>query len=355
MQLSAPRSLAEIAEDGRISQADIDFSFNQLLGSVTATECQRVSDDSFIVRFGRHNVPDLDYPAKLIATIRGDEWQWTSANAAEAARLFGVPELQGVYRGDIKLITRAARTIHRDAPVVRLPMPDLGIAVLALEVPVQPSHPRDALMRAPLNCTERAVTAFAVRRGLSEIPATLRDEAIYHLNPGLSPDELRTNAHFLAVEHQLLFDAKSIAQPTLAGGLINILTREGIVAAPATIIARVSANTWHWAPGAQGNRIRSFGQEHGIPALCLPALPVELAQRWEIIDWAKEILGLFTHAFVQVSTTEYAVVLFQAPEFSLPPATAEIAAAVLERALAPELDRAAAEQAYRARRGVPAS
>ncbi|MDU0478201.1 hypothetical protein QVA66_02985 [Staphylococcus chromogenes] len=347
MQLAAPTSLAEVGEDGLIGQADIDASFNTLLGPVTATECARLDDSTFTVRFGRAHGPDLDFAARQVASVTQSGWHWTSPVAESAAQQFDIPELWGSTTANIDLLTRAARTIHNDAPIIRIPL-DRVICVLALDTPVQPSPVATALMRAPLMLSSRALEAFAARRGIDALPAELRDGALYRV--GLPLDELRTRAAYLSIEHQMLYDARAVGHPTLTGDTINILTRDGMVVTPATVIATVTEDTWQWANNRATNRLRQFGHDQCVPALVAPQLPVRIAQSWNLIDCAKEILGVYTHAFVPVSPTSYAVTLFQHPAFMLPPATTNTATAVLSRSLPKELDRAAAEAAYRARR-----
>ncbi|AKK02707.1 DUF6882 domain-containing protein [Corynebacterium epidermidicanis] len=323
MHLAAPRTLNELAEDGKINQADIDAHFNQFLGAVNATEVAR-TNDGFTVRFGRSGHPDLDVPARLVATIQDDQWHWNLPQAATAASSFNIPELNSPTPAiNLDVLTAAARTLCDDAPIIRVPFND-HVTVLALTIAPSRSTAQQALLNGPWDPTPRELTAFAVRRGLASLP------------PHTTTKELRTTSYYLSREHQMLFDARVNSNPQLAAALPQL----GIP------LGHVSNGLWTWADSPLVRHLRNFGQEHTMPVFVRPQVPLDVAQKLNLIDCAKAASQVWTHVFIPLTPTAYRVVLLQHPEFTVPVATREVIHAVLSQPPAGDIDQDAAREEY---------
>ncbi|QGU02499.1 hypothetical protein CKALI_08195 [Corynebacterium kalinowskii] len=361
--LENPNSISEVAWDGYIDRVDVDFNFQALLGEVLSREINQNSE-GFQVRFQRRGGADLTFPADLVAEVDEGHLTWQSTRIAEAASVFGIPELIGTHQMQPELIS-AARTIYQNAPIIEVPFHDRTV-VLALQGDWLRSNPQRALLQAtaaetPAAHLDRCLEVFAAVRELPETPVlTRRDGAVYDIAGGLSLDDVRADAFYFAEEHRLFFEAiypnpRAYFDP--ASGQAHLTSAEKTpLTCTATLLAVVEDDVWtathalpYFARSQAASRARAildFGYANNIPALVARTMPAQRAFDWDLIDVAKPIVGIWTHAFAPLSPTAYAVLLVDHPALRLPAPQPERVAAMKERQVPAGVDKQRALAAY---------
>lgn len=376
MELPRPESLTDLITDGVIAQADVDVAVHTRFGIITGVEF--TSDNTIDttlgevpveVRLHRRSGSPMPVRGRMVAEIRDGIWIWLTPRAG----VFDIPELHGPQQASDELL-RAARTLYNNAPVFLAPSAAVTrVVVLEVELPLGPV--REGLIQGLAQLDDRldvtrALLAFAASRGLgvhhdghvmrfSEgTVLTMNKGRVSEISGGLSLSDVRADARFFSYEHQLFFAGLYPRPDTRLdiGRGMALLNAE--VEANAFIIATLTEDTWTWAwadshlPPSAAINLRRFGLDHGIPQLFQPRLSRDEALRLNLEDVAKAILGVWTHTFIPLNKSTFAVVLLDAPSLRLPSPTDAATTATLQAPLAPELDQARAEQAYRQRRGI---
>lgn len=365
MDLPSPTSLADLRADGALTQSDVDATWTSTMGTVTGVEFTAGT-----ARIHRR-AGTRDLPATEVARILDGRWEWTQRHDLD------IPELHSPQPASDALIG-AARTLNGNVPVLLAPFAD-GTHVIAVDFRPEPGPIRSALTSGlagldPRLDARRALLAFAAARGLGVrsdersfgfadgTTVTFDGEVPAHVSGGMTLNEVRADAHYFATEHQLLlaglFPRLSL-RLDIGRGRALLDSRLEVTA---LIIATVTGDTWTWAwadphlPPSPAANLRRFGVDNGIIDLVRPRLPRERAQRLGLVDAAKPILGMWTHAFTALNAETTGVVLLDAPGLHLPgpeaPTTRAAVSATLQAPLDPALDAGRARAAYARRRGI---
>ena len=385
MDLPQPRSLHDVIVDGAIAQADVDAAFAAALGEVTGVEftTPQPHDDSpdapVEVRVHTRGGRLLDMSGIRVARVAGGEWTWLSARG----EAFDVDGLRGTVPAAKELVA-AARTLFGNEPVLLAPhQDDAGTSsVIAVTSDLPVSTPRTAITTgisrlAPDQDARRALIAFAAARGLGVQEGgdrlgftdgtivTLADGRAIDIAPGPSLAQVRDDAWFTSVEHQLLLDGRYPDREihwTLGAPTATIRTGDGAeLTVSAEVTGVVSAGVFHWAwawpaagtlpPGSAVLRLRAFGLEAGIPSFTVPRQDWEQVRVDKLLDAAKPVLGLWTHAIIPLAAGVDVSLALDAPQLRLPSVTPEAARAALART-GGVTDPLRAAQAYARFRGL---
>ncbi|QGU04072.1 DUF6882 domain-containing protein [Corynebacterium comes] len=365
MDLPSPTSLDDLRADGALIQADIDATWASAMGVVTGVEF--TGDTARVHR----RVGTRDLPATEVARIVDGRWEWIQQYELD------IPELHAPQVASDGLIS-AARTLNGNVPVLLAPFAD-GTRVLAVGFRPEPGPIRSTLTLGlggldPRLDARRALLSFAAARGLGVrsdergfgfsdgTTVTFDGDLPVDVSGGMSLNDVRADAHFFAAEHQLL----------LAGAFPDLSIRLDIgrsrallgdrVEVTGLVIATVTGDTWTWAwadpnlPPTPAANLRRFGVDNGIIDLVRPRLALDRARRLGLVDAAKPVLGMWTHAFAPLNAETTGVVLLDAPVLHLPgpdaPTTRAAVEATLQAPLDPALDPDRARASYAQRRGV---
>lgn len=195
--LSAPRTLADIATDGFLAQADRLAMFRSRFGEITKVEFSvrensandhdamladgRVRDQPVMLSFASAQVARrVELAAQWVATIVDGTWHWQTAAVDDFS---DIPQLDPLapQPADDELLA-ATRTLFRNAPAVLVPLPRSSrrgsgkdsaaqFAVLIVstfddEGPVHIALSNGLAQLPDHYDTLRALQAFAVVRGL---------------------------------------------------------------------------------------------------------------------------------------------------------------------------------------------
>lgn len=379
MELLPPESLTDLIIDGAIAQADVDAALHTSVGIITGVEFTSGSADStdselqempVEVRIHRRSAPAIAAQGYLVAEIKDEVWTWMTPRASV---FHAIPELDGPQQASNELL-RAARTIYNNAPIFLAPSGDITrVVVLEIELPL--GSVREGLIQGLAQIDSRmdvtrALLAFATARGLgvhhdgyvmrfsNGITITLKNGSVSAISGGLSLSDVRADSRYFSYEHQLLFSGHYPHPNTRLDVQRGVALINDNIEAKAVIIATLTDDTWTWGwadphlPPSAAINLRRFGLDHGIPQLFQPRVSRDEALSLNLEDVAKAILGVWTHTFVPLNESTFAVVLLDAPSLRLPSPTDAAIAATLQVALAPELDQERAELAYRQRRAI---
>lgn len=208
--LSAPRTLADIATDGFLAQADRLAMFRARFGEITKVEFSvrensandqdamladgRVRDQPVMLSFSSAQVTQrVELAAQWVATIIDDTWYWQTAAVDDFS---DIPQLDPLspQPADDELLA-ATRTLFRNAPAVLVPLPrssrrgsgkdsaaQFAVLIVSGFVDEGPVHVAlsNGLAQLPDHYdTLRALQAFAVVRGLEFEHATTEDTSAY--------------------------------------------------------------------------------------------------------------------------------------------------------------------------------
>ncbi|GAB2505009.1 hypothetical protein CATRI_03845 [Corynebacterium atrinae] len=366
MVMTAPTTLADVVSDGALLQPNIDAAWRAQFGQVT----DGVEFSGSQVRLHRHSGGPVDLEAIPVATIQGEEWTWISPLGEE----LGIPELHGTVPASDQLIA-AARTLHANVPVLLAPTSaETHVVAVRFTPTLAPVLPALSLGVAEMpegTDVRRALRGFATAYGLDATEAddavtlsdgttvTLVDGRVTAISGGMSLEQVRADAHYLAAEHQLLVDGRFPeglhVEPNIAHStaLIN-----GSIPARAVVVATVTDDVWTWGwadpnlPPTSAANLRRFGIDNGIPELFRAQMPAPEAHRLGLVDAIKPILGWWTHSIVRLTDHTVGIVLIDAPELHLPAPSDAAVAATLQAPLPEGIDAARAEAAYRQRRGL---
>ncbi|MFW8568385.1 DUF6882 domain-containing protein [Corynebacterium propinquum] len=208
--LSAPRTLADIATDGFLAQADRLAMFRARFGEITKVEFSvrensandqdamladgRVRDQPVMLSFSSTQVAQrVELAAQWVATIVDGTWHWQTTAVDDFS---DIPQLDPLVPqpADDELLA-ATRTLFRNAPAVLVPLPRSSrrgsgkdsaaqFAVLIVstfddEGPVHIALSNGLAQLPDHYDTLRALQAFAVVRGLEFEHATTEDASAY--------------------------------------------------------------------------------------------------------------------------------------------------------------------------------
>lgn len=208
--LSAPRTLADIATDGFLAQADRLAMFRARFGEITKVELSvrensandhdamladgRVRDQPVMLSFASAQVARrVELAAQWVATIVDGTWHWQTTAVDDFS---DIPQLDPLtpQPADDELLA-ATRTLFRNAPAVLVPLPrssrrgsgkdsaaQFAVLIVSGFVDEGPVHVAlsNGLAQLPDHYdTLRALQAFAVVRGLEFEHATTEDTSTY--------------------------------------------------------------------------------------------------------------------------------------------------------------------------------
>ena len=208
--LSAPRTLADIATDGFLAQADRLAMFRARFGEITKVEFSvrensandhdamladgRVRDQPVMLSFYSAQMTQrVELAAQWVATIVAGTWHWQTAAVDDFS---DIPQLDPLapQPADDELLA-ATRTLFRNAPAVLVPLPRSSrrgsgkdsaaqFAVLIVstfddEGPVHVALSNGLAQLPDHYDTLRALQAFAVVRGLEFEHAATEDTSAY--------------------------------------------------------------------------------------------------------------------------------------------------------------------------------
>lgn len=366
MQLPHPSTLSEVIADGAIVQADISAR----IGHIDQVKLVRGTEQEVQVALLCQGRNPSYHQGRIVAEIREDRWQWR-----ESMTDFDIPELQGEQEASEHLIA-AARTLHGNAPVLLAPDRNGVTWVVALQGEFRQQAPREALITGlaalPAEIDlQRALLGFAAARGLGVrireeqvsfsdgTTLLLADGRVTRILGGLSLAEIRADAHYLSIEHQLLLEGTlPQANSTFNDSGVMLHSATGAsIQTQADVIATVEGNTWTWAwadpslPSPRAMELQRFGIDNGIPELFTPSLPLEMARESQLWVVAKPVLHRWVHTTIPQGRG-YAVLLIDAPELRLPDASFNAAQATLAHELPTGLDPQRARRAYAQARGL---
>ncbi|AWB82280.1 hypothetical protein C3B44_07875 [Corynebacterium yudongzhengii] len=372
MQLPSPRSLAEVVADGTIEQAAIDAASPR----IKHLECNGLaplSDEKDAACEIRLDPARRTLTATRVARISDGTWTWLT----QRIEGFDLPEFRGPIPASDELID-AARTLFGNAPAFVIPHDEATASVVIPHGRPETLPTREALAtglpRVPSAHLRRAIDSFAATRGLGvrhgEEAIDFSDGTRLGLHDGLVTDiyglggprfsEIRADAFFPSVEHQLLLDGRFPHHTLvcdLASGRARLATAAGEMELKAHVMGFIEADQWRWAwadPRTGGHesaalslRVRAFGQDKGLPVLQSPRLSWH---KW-LIELCKPITGRFTHGFVHLGDS-VAVVLLEHDSLRLPPPSESALRATLARELPAGVDPQRAVARYCDYRGL---
>lgn len=208
--LSAPRTLADIATDGFLAQADRLAMFRARFGEITKVEFSvrensandhdamladgRVRDQPVMLSFSSTRVAQrVELAAQWVATIVDGTWHWQTTAVDDFS---DIPQLDPLapQPADDELLA-ATRTLFRNAPAVLVPLPrssrqrsgkdsaaQFAVLIVSGFVDEGPVHVAlsNGLAQLPDHYdTLRALQAFAVVHGLEFEHAATEDTSAY--------------------------------------------------------------------------------------------------------------------------------------------------------------------------------
>lgn len=372
MEIPLPSSLLDVLTDGLLGQTCTDQSFARELGKVTGVEFNLSADNTQAqVRINRSAGTPFDTTGEVIAQIRGGEFEWVSTRGED----LNIPELQGIQPLSDELIS-AARTLFNNSPAFIAPRSDGTKTLIAINHQPRPGEIRRCLIEGlsklrPEMDLARALRSFAAFRGLGirfeENRIAFSDGTsilLHHRRPleiagGLSLRDVRADAAFMAAEHQLLFDAISSAPQITFDAQSNtaIIDNEHTVQAIPLAIIDGSRWVWSWSLNEVNGRategLARFGFDNGLFLLTKAEINTTDAEAFDLINVAKQVLQIWTHAVIKQEDGSSVVLLLQHPRLTLPPATKAAIEATLYHPLPRELDGRRAVASYAAHRNIP--
>ena len=181
---------------------------------------------------------------------------------------------------------------------------------------------------------------------------------------GLLPEQVLSDAHFTAVEHQFFLEARypnAEADLDLSTGSAVLSTATGSTTVNAHLIAVVDSEnfTWAWAglvfldcrgPSCTHNLLR-FGRDNALPDFVRPQLPLAWARAAHLPQMAMPVLGVWTLLTARLGE-KTGLFLASSPTLTLPAPTRDVTDAVLAVELPTQCGAARARSAYAASRGI---
>ncbi|BAU95302.1 hypothetical protein N24_1040 [Corynebacterium suranareeae] len=372
MEIPRPTSLIDVITDGVLGQSCIDQAFAAQLGRVTGVEFN-LSDDatSANVRINRAAGAHFDTTGEVIAWIDGQELEWVSTRGQDLS----IPELHGVQPLHDDLIT-AARTLYNNAPAFIAPLCNGRSALVIINHTPKLDDARRGLIEAlprlrPGMDHKRALSSFAAFRNLGirfehnriafsdGTSILLQEGQIIEITGGLGLRDVRADAAFMSAEHQLLFDAISSSHNVTFNSDTNVATVENEHQVRALPLAVIDGSRWVWAwslrelDGQATAGLARFGYDNGLLLLTNPEITVDQAQAFDLIDVAKQVLRVWTHAVVRQEDGTAVVLLLDHPRLHLPPASHAAVEATLYHRLPSDIDARRAVASYAAHRELP--
>lgn len=321
MELAAPRNLEEILADGYIQQTEKSWALRRNFGPVSVSYNDGLTLKSQQGTFG--------FPAVKVATIR-DLWTW------EVDVPFAIPELHGSQPMRKELV-QAARTLFGNGPAFSIPTDD-GTAVVVMQdklsLPLR--HAIVMGLRSPYD-TRRTLLGYAAARGLAvaeDGPTMILkgEEEVVVTNGRISTMDPRSDAFYLAHEHQLYLEAQQ--PPRLENNQVCIGNRSY----PSVLLAIDGRWVWDTAAPLQpeAQRMLGYAVDYGLPELFGQA----------DVTAAMPFLNLWNKADLPLGDGHTGTFLFN---LELPPITEEVGQAVLAAPVPEGINAEAARQFYRKR------
>lgn len=372
MEIPRPSSLFDVITDGILGQACVDQAFAAQLGRVTGVEFNLSEDTTAVnVRINRASGSPFDTAGEIIAWINNQEFEWVSTRGQD----LDIEVLQGTQPLSDDLIT-AARTLYNNAPAFIAPLVDGRKALVALHHMPQLIDVRHSLIEGLPNMLpgtdfKRALSSFAAFRDLGirfdsnriafsdGTSLLLRNDRAIEIAGGLSLRDVRADAAFMSAEHQLLFDALSPSHNVTFNPHLNTATVENEHQVRAIPLAVIDGSRWVWTwslrelNGQATEGLARFGFDNGLLLLTNAEITVEEAQSFDLIDIAKQVLNIWTHAIIRQEDGSAVVVLLDHPRLQLPPASHLAVEATLYHPLSRDIDARRAVVSYAAHRNVP--
>lgn len=370
MDIPFPDSLSEVITDGILGQFSVDQVFAAELGKVTGVEFNFTSATELEVRINRAHGAPFETTGDVVAWITGEELEWVSERGAEIK----IPELQGTQPLDDDLIS-AIRTLYRNLPAFIAPLRDGRKALVIIECEPTTFDVRRCLIEGlprlkPSMDQRRALASYAaflnlgIRFDTNRIAFSdgtsvlLRNGRPCEIAGGLGLRDVRADSAFMSAEHQLLFDAITPSHDVTFDPATNTAVVAKEHHAKAIPLAVIDGSRWVWSWSLQelnGNAtdgLARFGFDNGLFPLTIAEITVADAKDLNLIDVAKQVLHVWTHAFVQQDDGTTVVLLLDHPRLHLPPATYAAIEATLYQPLSPDLDARRAVASYAAQRNV---
>lgn len=322
MELGAPRNLEEVLTDGYIQQQEKSWALRRNFGPVTVSFNEGLTLKSQQGTFG--------FPAVKVATIR-DNWTW------EVEVPFDIPELHGTQPMRKELVY-AARTLFGNGPAFSIPTADgTTVVVMQDQLSLPLRHAVVMGLRSPFD-TRRSLLGYAAARGVAvaENGPTIilkeKDQQVEVTHGRISPMDPRSDAFYLAHEHQLFLEAQQ--PPRLENNQIRI----GDKVYHAVLMA--IDGRWVWDTFGpvppEANRMLNYAIEYGLPEFFGEA----------DVTAAMPFLHMWNKADLPLADGRTGTFLFN---MELPPITEEVGQAVLAAPVPEGIDAAAARQYYRKR------
>lgn len=395
--LPLPTSLEEIYSAGAFVQTGIDASFAEFLGKVTATEFnfqpspegdpETELDQKVQVRFTTAKGPQ-DFPGIRLATVEDEVLTWRATGATQAPMAeFHAPQ---PYHESLLTI---ARFLVGNAPVVRAQQGDHE-AIVAVPFTQLPQDTRATILagieRFSGGIDERlALLHLAQAMGLEADTTTRADSesirlsdgtevrltpegapegqrivALQGSNYGLLPEQVLSDAHFTAVEHQFFLEARypnaeADLDPSTGSAVLNTAT--GSTTVNAHLIAVVDSEnfTWAWAAPEYSSTVAAqaahnllrFGRDNALPDFVRPHLPLAWARAAHLPQMTMPVLGVWTLLTARLGE-KTGLFLASSPTLTLPAPARDVTDAVLAVKLPAQCDATRARSAYAASRGI---
>lgn len=347
MFLTAPLSLSDVVADGFLTQAGFDDALKQR-GTVTKTEFNPrldgyevvlTTDDSKTHVFSSHTVAYIDQGRTT--------WKWKDE-----------PQFRflGTWPSDDMI--KAARTLAGNGPCFLVPQPDGSFDVAVLDADQLPKlHVHTALCVGLANMPatmelERALTAFGATNNIGMTTTddkvtfdegTVVDLATRRVVSSLTFANVVADAFYFSTEHQMYFEGRYPGAPVMFNPVTNSVIVADSFAAHGLIVGRIKDGVWQWEHNAS---LRKFALDYAILEFLRDRTPVAEAAARGFDCATKRILKHWTHVFVRLDDDTTALVIMDAHQLRLPPASPEATLAVMATPLPKGVDKQRAKISY---------
>lgn len=356
----------------------IDLEFKKQVGPITGTEFNFHTDETDqAVDVRIHNKSGVkDFNGIRLATIANGQWQWRATTDTEHAdELFHEPLpyhpqmldfAQAAVAGRPVLLAEQKTENGTQQAVVAIDFDDSAPSPQAIIAGVERfsgSIDEIAALHGFAEANDLGIEESAQGAKLSDrTEVRILDDHIVAAGTQ-QPEDVLADAHFFSVEQHFY---NSATFPNLSAtlrdtsGSATCTSGNNSFDARAQVIAVIDGNTFRWAwavpelqqtPVAQASlRIRNYGRQHLLADLVRPQVPVTRAFHFQLQRMAMRIVNTWTLAEVDYQG-KVALILLDAPQLHMPPATPTTQAATLNVAVPDGVDRQRAQKEYERLRG----
>lgn len=344
VQLESPRNERDILTDGFITQAGVDAAQK----AVSKVEFNPLPTGYEAVFYSGTNVQV--FPTTTVASINSSNtWTWRNPPA------FPFLPQSGVNASDN--LVSIARTLNGNGPSCLIPTAT-GYDVAIVHADALPKVDlRTALCLGLATFPaewdlKRAVLAFSAINGLSihttDQAITFSDGTIVDLvsrriSSSLSFADVVADAFYFSTEHQLLFEARFPNPQLYFDRQSSTVIINNMVRAYGIVIGTIKDSQWQWA---QHDTVRRFAIDYGLIEFFRPNIPATQADAMGVAHVLKPLFKHWTHVFIPLDPYTTALVLLDAPQLHLPPATAHVSNAVLATPVPTGVNRERAVASY---------